>query len=380
MKKIAFIPVRGGSQSIKKKNIKPFNEQPLVYWVAAACQNCDEIDEIIIATDDQEIHSTVRSFLLNKIKIYDRSKENALDVSSTESVMLEYIINNKVHNEDIFILVQATSPFTTSSDLSKALQQFNCGTYDSLLSCVIMKRFIWSKNGNSINYDWKKRPRRQDFEGSLVENGAFYINTVSNIKKYKNRLSGKIGVYEMDSNTFIELDEDEDWIIGEKIMSKKLFKAITTDGIMLVLSDVDGVLTDAGMYYSQYGDEQKKFSTYDGVAFDLLKKENIKTGIITGEDNKLTRRRFDKLKLDYQYYGIQNKLKILDEICLKGNIKYNQIAYIGDDINDISVLEKVGLAACPKNAQPLVKNIPGIIQLTTKGGEGALREFINYII
>jgi YrbI family 3-deoxy-D-manno-octulosonate 8-phosphate phosphatase len=91
-------------------------------------------------------------------------------------------------------------------------------------------------------------------------------------------------------------------------------------------------------------------------------------------------RRFDKLKLDYQYYGIQNKLKILDGICLKEDIRYNQIAYIGDDINDISVLEKVGLAACPKNAQPLVKNIPGIIQLTTKGGEGALREFINYII
>ena len=68
MKKIAFIPVRGGSQSIKKKNIKTFNEQPLMYWVAAACQNCDEIDEIIIATDDPEIHSTARSFLLNKIK------------------------------------------------------------------------------------------------------------------------------------------------------------------------------------------------------------------------------------------------------------------------------------------------------------------------
>ena len=116
------------------------------------------------------------------------------------------------------------------------------------------------------------------------------------------------------------------------------------------------------------------------MAFDLLKKKNIKTGIITGEDNKLTRRRFDKLKLDYQYHGIQDKLRILDEICLEENIRYNQIAYIGDDINDISVLEKVGLAACPKNAQPLVKNVPGIIQLTTKGGEGALREFINYII
>ena len=120
MKTLAIIPSRYASSRFPGKPLIDIDGKSMIQRVYEQALKAKTPDRVIIATDDQEIHSTVRSFLLNKIKIYDRSKENALDVSSTESVMLEYIINNKVHNEDIFILVQATSPFTTSSDLSKA--------------------------------------------------------------------------------------------------------------------------------------------------------------------------------------------------------------------------------------------------------------------
>ncbi|GAL78673.1 N-acetylneuraminate cytidylyltransferase [Algibacter lectus] len=110
MKTIAFIPVRGGSKSIPLKNVKPFCGQPLVYWTAKAAQDTSEIDEVIIATDSESIRKTVLSFNFDKLKVYERSSKNAADVSSTESVMLEYLNKVPLDDSDTFILVQATSP------------------------------------------------------------------------------------------------------------------------------------------------------------------------------------------------------------------------------------------------------------------------------
>ncbi len=152
--------------------------------------------------------------------------------------------------------------------------------------------------------------------------------------------------------------------------------------IKLFLSDVDGVLTDAGMYYTENGDELKKFNTHDGMGFNLLAKEGIKTGIITTENTKLVERRAAKLKLDYLYQGkgFGNKLDAALEICAKEGITIQEVAYVGDDVNCISLLEAVGLAACPANAVKKVKAIPGIIHLEKNGGDGAVREFIDMIL
>ena len=153
--------------------------------------------------------------------------------------------------------------------------------------------------------------------------------------------------------------------------------------IKLFLSDVDGVMTDAGMYYTQNGDELKKFNTHDGMAFNLLKNAGIKTGIITTETTSIVERRAAKLKVDYLYQGagFTGKLAAALEICQKEGITLNEVAYIGDDINCIPLLEKVGIAACPANATKKVKAIIGIIQLSRNGGDGAIREFVDdYIL
>ncbi|MDO9152183.1 MAG: HAD hydrolase family protein [Paludibacter sp.] len=148
------------------------------------------------------------------------------------------------------------------------------------------------------------------------------------------------------------------------------------------MTDVDGVLTDAGMYYSENGDELKKFNTHDGMGLQLIRKHGIKTGIITSEDTKMVERRFNKLKLDYLYQGKREggKLASAMEICQKEGISLNEVAYIGDDINCLELLSAVGLAACPANALDAVKRIPGILQMSKKGGEGCVREFIEMIL
>ena len=152
--------------------------------------------------------------------------------------------------------------------------------------------------------------------------------------------------------------------------------------IKLFLTDVDGVLTDAGMYYSENGDELKKFNTHDGMGLQLIRQKGIKTGIITSENTMMVERRFNKLKLDYLYQGKREggKLASALEICEKEGITLQNVAYIGDDINCLELLSNVGLAACPANALDAVKQIPGIVRMNKKGGEGCVREFIEMII
>lgn len=381
---IAFIPVRGGSKSIPLKNIKSVCGKPLVYWSALALQNCSFVDKIIIATDSDQIEETVYSFNFNKLTVYRRLAENACDTASTESVMLEYINKASLNLKDIFLLVQATSPLTQSIHFEEALSLYSVGQYDSMLSCVRSYRFFWNANGTSKNYDYKKRPRRQEFEGELMENGAFYINKIENILSSNNRLSGKIGIYEMPEYTATELDEPDDWIILENLMKKYILPETKNNKgkIRLFLTDVDGVMTDGGMYYSETGDELKKFNTRDGMGFQLLRKAGIKVGIITSEDTKIVEDRAKKLKVDYLYQGKREdgKLSAAIEICKKMDISLDEVAYIGDDINCADLLSAVGVAACPSDANVKIANIQGIKILNRRGGDGCIREFVDWLL
>ena len=218
---LAFIPVRGGSKSIPLKNIKLLNGKPLVYWTAKAAQESKYIDKVIIATDSEEIKNTVLSFGFNKLEIFNRSDENAQDTSSTESVMLEYIEKSKLEPKDKFILIQATSPLLKSKYIDGMYDTLEKSDADSIFSAVREKQFHWIETPDGvkpINYDYKNRPRRQDFQGILAENGACYINSVENILKDKCRLSGKIIAYEMPAETAYEIDEESDWLIVEELM------------------------------------------------------------------------------------------------------------------------------------------------------------------
>ena len=383
-KTLAFVPVRGGSKSIPLKNIKPLCGHPLVYWTLEALQRTPTIDEIVVATDSDCIANIVRSFAFEKVSVYRRNAENASDSASTESVMLEYIKSEKLVAEITFLLVQATSPLTEPQHFEAGLALFQSGRYDSVLSCVRSKRFFWSQDGKSINYDYRNRPRRQEFPGILMENGAFYISSVGAILQSGNRLSGRIGVSEMPEWTALEIDEPEDWILMERIMRRHRFasgKAIGPN-VRLVATDVDGVLTDAGMYYSAAGDELKKFNTRDGMAFRLLRDAGIKTAILTSERTEIVSRRAAKLEVDYVCQGLSgaDKLTALLSICKKNGINLSDVVYVGDDMNCIPVLNAVGIPACPSDAVDSVKSIPRIYILERRGGDGVFRELVDALM
>ena len=375
---IWFIPIRCWSKSIPEKNIKIFCWKPLIYWTAKALEESKNIDKFFIAVDCNKFKKIITDFWFKKLKIYDRKKENANDTASTESVILEFINSNNFSKNDYFFLIQATNPFLKSNDIEKSFEKMILNKKDSILSCVEIKRFFWWDDWVSINYDYKNRPRRQDFKWTLVENWAIYINSIWNILKHNNRISGNIWIYQMPDYTFTEIDEEHDWIITEKIFEKYNLKN-EKKKIKLFLTDVDWVLTDAWMYISEKWDELKKFNTLDWKAFEIMRNSWIKTWIITQENTKIVEMRAKKLNVDYLYQGINDKLNILKEILKKENINIDEVAYIWDDLGDKEILENVWIKACPKNWVNEIKNITWIIKLKKEWGDGCIREFIQYL-
>lgn len=382
METIALVPVRCGSKSIPLKNVKDLCGKPLVYWVLSALEEAVNISWVYVATDCSTIRDIVSGFSFSKVIVYNRLSENAQDESSTEAVMMEFIQQKSIDVDTQLMLVQATTPFTKAQDFDSAVEQLNRTGSDSLLSCARVKRFFWNEDGAPLNYNIYNRPRRQDFNGTLVENGALYLSSVKNILKYNCRIGGKISIYEMPEHTAVELDEPADWPVVEELMRRYRIKKAPANKskIRLFLSDIDGVLTDAGMYYSERGDELKKFSTYDGKAFELLREKGIKTGLITSENVELNLRRATKIKVDYLFQGALDKLKIVRELCLQYGIDISEVAYMGDDLGDIEVLQQVGAAACPASAVKKVKQVSNIYITERRGGEGAVREFVEYIL
>ncbi len=152
--------------------------------------------------------------------------------------------------------------------------------------------------------------------------------------------------------------------------------------VKMILTDVDGVLTDCGMYYSEQGDELKKFNAYDGMGLQLAMKAGYKTGIITSENTELVSRRAKKLGLDYLEQGRRDggKLAAARELCEREGITLANVAYVGDDVNCFELLSAVGVAACPASAVSTIKNIPGIIHLQKNGGQGCVRELVEMIL
>lgn len=150
--------------------------------------------------------------------------------------------------------------------------------------------------------------------------------------------------------------------------------------VKLFITDIDGVMTDGGMYYAENGDEFKKFQVQDGMGLVILKERGIKTAFVTSESRDLNLRRSKKLNIDFYYPGEKNKIQRVQEMCALLSISLDEVAHIGDDINDLEVLRTVGFKACPANARPEVKAISGIYQTNVSGGSGAVREWIDLLI
>jgi YrbI family 3-deoxy-D-manno-octulosonate 8-phosphate phosphatase len=375
---VALVPLRGGSKSIPKKNIKPIAGKPLCMHAIEAAAASGIFDKIIISTDSEEIAEVAKNSGLD-VEISMRPPELATDTASTEAVMF-YTAEN--YSFDVLCTIQVTSPLVTAEDFIGALNQFNAEGLDSMATGVPVKRFFWTEDGKPVNYDPVHRPRRQDFAGWIMENGAFYFTKREILDTHKCRLGGHIGIYSMPEESGVEIDEPQDWEIVEMLLQKrkKLLFAEKLENIKLLVTDVDGTLTDAGMYYSAEGEMLKKFNTRDAKGLELIRDElGIRIMILTRENSPIVTARAKKLKIKDCYIGVLDKPSFLDKFCTENQISFDEVAYLGDDVNDLECMQKAGFAACPGNAEEDIKAVSQYVA-SANAGEGAVREICNMIL
>lgn len=380
MQKIGIIPLRSGSKSIKNKNRKKMLGRPLFTWVLCEAYKSN-LDKIYVFTDDEKIIEYIKEEYgyLERIDVLNRSEESATDEASTEFAMKEFvkIIN---YDYDLLCLLQATSPLTTKEDINLILKKVEEENYDSALTVVKDKRFIWGEDGKAINYDYNKRPRRQDFEGFLVENGAIYATTKQQFEKSGMRIGRKIATVNMPRDTLLEIDEPEDWFILEKLLENRLKKNKTRRSkIKALFLDVDGVFTNGNVYYGKEGEMLKEFSLRDGMGLEILRENDVKVFVVTSEKSKIVESRMEKLRIQNYYLGIKDKYFLIEKILKEESLKRDEIAYIGDDVNDLANLISSGWSFCPNDAMNEAKNQVDII-LRNNGGREAIREAVNFII
>lgn len=215
-----IIPARAGSKGIKGKNIIEFCGKPLLAWSIIQAKNCDRVSNVYVSTNGKEIAEVAADY---GAEIIIRPDEIATDFSSSEESILHALREIERREEfDSAVFLQATSPVRRAFDISKAIDTFKEGDYDSLFSMTILDDYcIWKKTGDmltSYNYDYKNRGRRQEREPMYLENGSIYIFSKNIFFREKNRLGGRIGMYGMPMECSYEIDSKKDIPICEFFM------------------------------------------------------------------------------------------------------------------------------------------------------------------
>ncbi|MDO7135404.1 acylneuraminate cytidylyltransferase [Algibacter lectus] len=377
MKAIGFIPLRKGSKGIPGKNKRKMVGRSLFTWVLGEAFQSN-LDEVYVYTDDQAIIDFINKeyHYTAKIKALLRSDKSATDTASTESAMLEFAekIN---YNFDAFCLLQATSPFTKAVDINACLQQLENGK-DSALTVVNTHRFLWKENGTAINYDPFNRPRRQDFDGLLIENGAVYTCKKEVLQNKSNRLGDNIGIVKMLEESLHEIDSEADWIVVEQLLIQRQKQAKQSNRITHLVLDVDGVFTDGSITYTKDGEHTKRFDMRDGMGLEILRQFDVEVIIMTSENSELVAKRMQKLQIEQVYLGVKDKFTLLNKLVKDNNIKLSNVAYVGDDVNDLANICSVGWSLAPNNAMTEIKTHADIV-LSKNSGNGAIREACQFI-
>jgi N-acylneuraminate cytidylyltransferase len=224
-----------------------------------------------------------------------------------------------------------------------------------------------------------------------MENGAFYLTTRTLLENTGSRLGGTITVYEMPEDTAAEIDEPADWVEIERLLLRRVGQrpsderhgegSLTTRlrNLSWFFVDVDGTLTDGGMYYSAEGEALKRFNTRDAAGLRRLRERGINVGIITSEDSEIARARAAKLRIETVFTGVADKAATLRTFAADHHLELAHIGLVGDDLNDLPAMQILGFAACPADAVPEVRAAADLVA-TARGGHGAVREVCEGIL
>ena len=369
-KTIAIIPARGGSKRILNKNIKLFNGVPLILWTLAEAFKVKEIDRLIVSTDSQKLIEILNHFNFEYIL-----RPNVLsgDEISSEDVLLNVLGEVKDEYETL-AFVQCTNPFDKSEVYTDVINTLiKDKNANSAFAASKFKGWLWKKDdlySKGVNHKKEVRIRSQDiFWDNYIERGSIVALKISSFKNSKQRFYGNTLIVENSNKFNIDIDDIEDFELAE-LAHKFIRSKIKFKNIKLIVADFDGVFSSNKVSTSNDGLESVKTNKYDSIIIkDLLKKVDFL--ILSSEKSQTTSQRANKLNVDC-IDSAGDKKTILKEVLFEKKLKFNEVAYIGNDLNDLLPMMMCGYSFCPKDSAKEIKSVANEV-IPLKGGKGIIR-------
>lgn len=376
---VAIIPARGGSKQIPRKNLQRVGGVPLVERAVRAAASADGIHLVVVSTDDAEIAAVSRAAGAHVVR---RPSDISGDTATSESAILHALDELEAQGEryDIVAFLQATSPFIPSEILADAVAEVHADRADSVFSAHQTFGFLWRRDADgaaeAINHDAAHRPRRQDREPHHLETGAFYVFRADGFRESRHRFFGRTRIAEVPEWTAIEIDDDQQLRVARALAA--LREAPGPIPVRAVVTDFDGVHTDDTAMIDADGGERVRVSREDGMGVALLRRAGVPMLILSTEVNAVVRARADKLRVPV-LHGIDDKETALREWAREHDVPLADIAYLGNDVNDLAVMRIVGWPVAVADAHPLVLEAARVV-LRRRGGDGAVRELIERVL
>ncbi len=376
---VAVIPARGGSKQVPRKNVQRVGGVPLVERAVRAASSADGIDLVVVSTDDGEIAAIAEAA---GARVVRRPAEIAGDTATSESAILHALdaLEDDGTPVDVVAFLQATSPFIPSDALAAAVAEVRADRADSVFAAHETYGFLWRDDEQgaavAVNHDAAHRPRRQDREPHLLETGAFYVFRADGFRESRHRFFGRIRAARVPEWTAIEIDDADQLRIARALAA--LHDSAPSIPVRAVVTDFDGVHTDNTAIVDADGGERVRVSREDGMGVSLLRRAGIPMLILSTEVNPVVRARADKLRVPV-LHGIDDKESALRSWAEQNAVALADIAYLGNDVNDLPAMRIVGWPVAVADAHPLVREEARVV-LTRRGGDGAVRELVERVL
>jgi YrbI family 3-deoxy-D-manno-octulosonate 8-phosphate phosphatase len=374
----AVIHARVGSQRCKNKMLRDFAGTNLISLALRKYSEPSDAFKLYFAAYEPELIEIGKKYNCTIIK---------RDEESVKSERIEVIMDYMKHiPEKTVMFINACHSFLTMETIENAVEQYERKKPESITSVVKTHTWYYFMDGRPINFLDPTNPNTKTTEPLYQVAHAFHIFDRERFLKHHYYWANKEDdpyFFEISEKEAIDIDTELDFLKAESlyIREKGVQRSLLSEKvsrIKMLIIDVDGVLTDAGMYYSESGDELK-FNTRDGMGISILQKNGINVTVITSEDVDIVRRRCEKLKINEVFLGVHDKLSIVKELCLKYSITEEEVAFIGDDLNDLEAIKYVGFGVTVADGMNAVKEHADYVT-KLKGGEGAVRELCEYIL
>jgi N-acylneuraminate cytidylyltransferase len=376
MTNLALIPCRGGSKGIPRKNLQTVHGVPLVIRAINSCFD-GGIDEVYVSTDDGEISNYA---IAAGAKVIERPSEFAQDTSSTDDVLkhaIDSLIGMGYLPDDLLLILQATSPFTQAETVRKSLNQLQAEPKAGVFSVVEWHGFVWNIESKGVlphHHDHQNRRRRQDLSPKALETGGIYGAQIKSFMSSGVRFVDPLRPIYVGRAEAVEIDSWDDLDFCNRI-SAPLNRG-KQGKIKVLFSDFDGVFTDNRVQQLEKGESTASVNRSDGIAANTFASLGIPVIIITGENQGPAFGRAKKLEIDC--LSSIDKLRTIIDYCTTNDILLSEVAYVGNDLNDLDSIATCGWTFAPYDSHPQIIKFAKRV-LRTKGGEGVIREISDLL-